>query len=94
MIGSADNQSQPAYLSWDALNQIMRNMKAPQFDYDGFKMIYDANPDIQPLIKNFDNKGLTLATKIDNDEPEAGVEPEGGDEVDTMAQRATNKALS
>ena len=94
MIGSADNQSQPAYLSWDALNQIMRNMKAPQFDYDGFKMIDDANPDIQPLIKNFDNKGLTLATKIDSDEPEAGAEPEGGDEVDAMAQRATNKALS
>jgi hypothetical protein len=94
MIGSADNQDQPAYLSWDALNQIMRNMKAPQFDFDGFKMIYDSNPDIQPLIKNFDNKGLTLATAKDSEEPEVtGDQPADG-EVDQMAQRATDNALS
>jgi len=94
MIGSADNQDQPAYLSWDALNQIMRNMKAPQFDFDGFKMIYDANPDIQPLIKNFDDKGLTLATKTDSEEPMTGGEEPADGEVDQMAQRATDNALS
>ena len=63
MIGSADNQDQPAYLSFDALNNIMKNMKAPQFDYDGFKVLYDTNPDLQPLVKNFDQDGVELNTK-------------------------------
>jgi len=41
VIGSADTQDQPAYLSFDAMNTIMKNLKKPQFDYDGFKRIYD-----------------------------------------------------
>ena len=57
MIGSADNKSQSAYLSFEALNQIMQNMDLQQFDYDGFKQIYDANPDVQNLVK-------TLMTKV------------------------------
>ena len=57
MIGSADSKGQSAYLSFEALNQIMTNMDLQQFDYDGFKQIYDANPDVQKLVKNFDDKG-------------------------------------
>ena len=59
MIGSADSKGQSAYLSFEALNQIMTNMDLQQFDYDGFKQIYDANPDVQKLVKNFDDKGVT-----------------------------------
>ena len=53
-IGSADSQSQPAYLSFEALNQLMNNMDMQQFDYDGFKQVYDANPELLNLVKNFD----------------------------------------
>ena len=70
----------------------MMNLKRPQFDYDGFKAIYDANPDMQPLVKNFDEKGVTLFTKTEapSDAPQGGEEGDG--EVDKMAQRATAKA--
>ena len=58
MIGGADNKDQPAYLSFEALNQLMQNMDMQQFDYDGFKQIYDANPELANLVKNFDEKGV------------------------------------
>ena len=93
MIGSADTQDQPAYLSFDAMNTIMKNLKKPQFDYDGFKRIYDENPEIQPLVKNFDSKGITLYTKKEapSDAPK-GQKTDG--KVDKMAQRATSKAVA
>ena len=42
MIGGADNKKQPAYLSFQAINKIMLNTGHPQFDYNGFKAVYDA----------------------------------------------------
>ena len=46
-------------------------MDFQQFDYDGFKQVYDANPELQTYIKNFDDKGVTLSTKkeADSDAP-------------------------
>ena len=75
------------------MNTIMKNLKKPQFDYDGFKAIYDASPELQPLIKNFDSKGITLYTKKEapSDAPQ-GKETDG--KVDKMAQRATSKAVA
>ena len=91
-IGSADSQDQPAYLSFEALNQLMNNMDMQQFDYDGFKQVYDANPELQNLVKNFDDKGVTLATDAEADS-DAPVQSDAPDEVDQMAQRATQANL-
>ena len=95
MIGSADSKGQSAYLSFEALNQIMTNMDLQQFDYDGFKQIYDANPDVQKLVKNFDDKGVTLTTKqeADSEEPMTKTTDPADAAVDQMAKRATNAAL-
>jgi hypothetical protein len=93
MIGGADNKKQPAYLSFQALNKIMRNIDKPQFDYDGFKVVYDANPDFQAYVKNFDDKGVTLATKVEA--PSDAQIPQAdsnADTVDQMAKRATANA--
>ena len=91
MIGSADSKGQSAYLSFEALNQIMTNMDLQQFDYDGFKQIYDANPDVQKL----DDKGVTLTTKqeADSEEPMTKTTDPADATVDQMAKRATNAAL-
>jgi len=92
MIGGADNKKQPAYLSFQALNKIMRNIDKPQFDYDGFKVVYDANPDFQAYVKNFDDKGVTLATKVEAPSDAQVQTDSGTDTVDQMAKRATAKA--
>jgi hypothetical protein len=70
----------------------MNNMDMQQFDYDGFKQVYDANPDLQNLVKNFDDKGVTLATKADADS-DAPTQSNTPDQVDQMAQRATTANL-
>jgi len=92
MIGGADNKNQPAYLSFQALNKILSNVDKPQFDYDGFKVVYDANPDLQAYIKNFDDKGVTLATKVEAPSDAQVQTDSGTDTVDQMAKRATTKA--
>ena len=38
-------------------------MDQQQFDYDGFKQIYDANPELKTYVKNFDDKGVTTFYK-------------------------------
>ena len=92
MIGGADNKNQPAYLSFQALNKILSNVDKPQFDYDGFKVVYDANPDLQAYIKNFDDKCETLATKVEAPSDAQVQTDSGTDTVDQMAKRATAKA--
>tara|TARA_B100001248_G_C27105090_1_gene328744 strand:- start:66 stop:278 length:213 start_codon:yes stop_codon:yes gene_type:complete len=70
----------------------MNNMDMQQFDYDGFKQVYDANPELQNLVKNFDEKGVTLGTKQEADS-DAPVQSDAPDEVDQMAKRATSANL-
>jgi|TARA_B100001741_G_C15990640_1_gene341970 hypothetical protein len=70
----------------------MKNMDQQQFDYDGFKQIYDANPELKTYVKNFDDKGVTLSTKKEAD-TDAPVSSDAPDQVDQMAQRATQANL-
>tara|TARA_B100000902_G_scaffold372315_1_gene399226 strand:+ start:3589 stop:3801 length:213 start_codon:yes stop_codon:yes gene_type:complete len=70
----------------------MQNMDMQQFDYDGFKQIYDANPELANLVKNFDEKGVSLSTKKEAD-ADAPVQSNAPDQVDQMAQRATQANL-
>ena len=67
-------------------------MDMQQFDYDGFKQVYDANPELQNLVKNFDEKGVTLGTKQEADS-DAPVQFDAPDQVDQMAKRATTATL-
>jgi hypothetical protein len=92
MIGGADNRDQPAYLSFDALNKIMRNVGEPQFEYEGFKAVYDANPDLAVYVKNFDQKGVTLATKVEAPSDNQIPDTDATNKVDQMAKRATANA--
>lgn len=92
MIGGADNKDQPAYLSFDALNKIMQNVGEPQFEYQGFKAVYDANPDLAVYVKNFDQKGVTLATKVEAPSDTQIPDTDATNKVDQMAKRATANA--
>lgn len=68
----------------------MQNVGAEQFDFGTFKAAYDTDPRVKTMVKNFDKVGIEPKTKntLDNDGPQA--EPEGGDTVSQMAQRATD----
>ena len=66
----------------------MKYQDNPQFDYETFKVLYDINPQLQKLIRNFDQEKIELAIDATDNlsTPQAG----GTDTVGQMAQRATN----
>lgn len=102
VVSSADAKNQSVYLHFNKprpeeikkgsknidLNKLMQNVGAESFDFSSFKQLYDTDPRIKAMIKNFDKRGIEPKTKnqMDTDEP---IAP-GGDSIDTMAKRATD----
>lgn len=75
-------------MSWDDLNELLKNIGGEQFDQESFQKIYDTDPRIKELVDKFDSDGVTLKGG-------APVQSKPEDQtVDQMAQRATSKALS
>ena len=81
-----------AEIAWSAFQQMIPLDVAP-LDYEGFKQMYDMNPDWKHLIRSFDEEGIILNT--DDDTEMVGFE-ENPDAVDPetvvgqMADRALN----
>lgn len=67
----------------------MKNIGSEQFSYDTFKQAYDSDPRIKPLVKNFDQEGVTLATDTSSD-PAPQQDTASDTAVSQMAKRATN----
>jgi hypothetical protein len=67
----------------------MKNMGSEQFSYESFKLAYDSDPRIKPLVKNFDQEGITLATDVET-EPTAQQGTASSNSVSQMAKRATS----
>jgi hypothetical protein len=90
----ADSKGQPAFLSFPAMDRIMQNLDGESFNYEGFKMMYDATPAIADIVKNFDEDGITIDTKEggEKDAPQGGSDPQG-DGVNSAATRAAKKGL-
>jgi hypothetical protein len=60
-VGRAASKKAPSKLNWNALNK-MTTSTGFEFsaDYETFKSIYDTNPIVQTLVKNFNADGLEL----------------------------------
>jgi len=72
------------------LNKILNNVGGLSINFDSFKKAYDSNPTIKKMIKNFDQKGLTLDTNAEGPDMTTtkGRRTKG---IDAMAKRATKK---
>ena len=64
-------------------------MSSEQFSYESFKLAYDSDPRIKPLVKNFDQEGITLATDVEA-EPTTQQGTTSSNSVSQMAKRATS----
>lgn len=60
-IGRASSKKTPAKFNWNAVEK-MASVSGFEFaaDYETFKAIYDANPIVQKLVKNFNSNGIEL----------------------------------
>ena len=82
-------------ISWQAIVQMMPENVLP-LDYDGFKQMYDMEPDWKHLVQSFDREFITLNTGEETDvnmaDPE-NIEEPSQNTVDDMAKRAMKKRM-
>ena len=73
--GRAASKKTPAKLNWNSLQQIAAD-SGFEFaaDYETFKSIYDSNPIVQKLVKNFNSSGIELNVP-GAEEPGDAIEP-------------------
>jgi len=76
-------------VTWDQLNNIMDNVGAAHVDQESFAAAYDNNPELKNYVDRFSPEGVTLSGGLDT----TGGEVDADNTVDTMAKRATDKAL-
>lgn len=91
MLADANLKDRSATMTFDELNQTMKNIGKQQFDYRTFKAAYDSDQRIQSMVANFNKEGLALNTDVEADEdpqdPQQNID--GDEEVSQMAKRAT-----
>ena len=77
----------PGHINVD-LNDVMKNIGIPQFNYDLFKTSYDADPQIAEIVDDFDSSGIL----INQEKTDAGGPDTDGnrDKVGQMAQSAVD----
>jgi hypothetical protein len=89
-IGRAASKKSPAKLNWNGLNQVLKSSGAEvTADYETFKAIYDSNPVIQSIVKDFNADGVELKVPgtPDSEEPTQDGET-SQDKVDQTAASA------
>lgn len=96
-IGRASSKKQPAKLNWAGLQKIATDAGFEMgADYETFKAMYDSNPAIQGLVRNFNADGIELnvpGTDKDTETPVKSGET-SQDAVDKMAASAAPKQLA
>jgi len=77
IIGRYASKKENAKLNWAALNSLIQRTGAEiTADYETFKAMYDSNPALQGLIKNFNADGIELNVP-GAPEPEAEPQADG-----------------
>ena len=97
LVHKADDSTEhgESKISFATIIQFMRNLRQP-IDFDEFKQIYDMNPAISNLVRNFDDEFITLNTdeelEVDMSDPQ-NIEQPSQNTVDDMAKRALKKRI-
>jgi hypothetical protein len=95
-IGRASSKKAPAKLNWGAIASMSRaNGFEFAADYETFKSLYDSNPLLQSLIKDFNDQGLELMVPGAPDEINpSGTAQDSETEIDRIASSAAPKQLA
>lgn len=79
IIGRYASKKESAKLNWAALNKLVQSSGAElTADYETFKSMYDSNPALQGLVKNFNADGIELNVPgAEEEEPETATQADG-----------------
>ena len=92
-IQRANSEGAPAELSYQAIGNLMKASGHGSFDYGTFKSIYDSSPELQAVVKNFNEDGVVLNTQMQKDADGTihDVDSSPTNNIEKMAKRATNR---
>jgi len=96
-IGRHASKKAAAKLNWSALDRITQSSGIETMaDYETFKAMYDASPQLQTLVKNFNADGIELNVP---GAPDADKEPtqdkqSSAEKIDKIASAAAPKQLA
>lgn len=97
-IGRASSKGAGSQLNWNGLNKIFQTSGVElAADYETFKSIYDSNPVVQSLVKDFNKDGINLNVPGAPDDQEQSPQKSGEtsqDQVDKMAASAAPQQLA
>jgi hypothetical protein len=96
-VGRYASKKASAQLNWEAINRVLKSSGSElTADYETFKALYDANPVLQNLVKNFNAQGieLNIPGASDAEEPEQSQGQTSQDEVDKTAAGAAAGQLA
>ena len=89
-LGRGDSKHTSLVLSYEALGNIMKNMGYGKMDYEGFDKLYHENPDLQAIVKNYNEDKVVLSTKTQPENDQEKLDTPTGPSVDQMAHSAVN----
>lgn len=94
-IGRAASKKAPSKLNWNGLNQVLQSSGFEiAADYETFKSIYDSNPAIQSMVKNFNDDGIELKVPgAPNETPNSPGTQDSQSAVDQTAASAAPTQL-
>jgi hypothetical protein len=93
-IGRAASKKAPSKLNWAGLNQVLQsNGFELAADYETFKSIYDSNPAVQAMVKNFNDDSIELKVPGAPDEKNSPGTQDSQAEVDKAAASAAPAQL-
>lgn len=93
-IGRAASKKAPSTLNWAGLNQVLKsNGFELAADYETFKAIYDSNPAVQSMVKNFNDDAIELKVPGAPDEKNSPGTQDSQAAVDKAAASAAPAQL-
>ena len=87
---TANDEKEGSTISWDAIATYMNNM-GHSMDYNTFKGMYDAKPELKSLVSDYDENGVTINTTADAPQQDEPVDIPPDQVVSKAAKRAMNK---
>jgi hypothetical protein len=93
LIGNAQRKKQPAQYNWAAIGAILKPLGLQQINYQAFKNIYDSNPAIQAMTKNFNDRGIELKVPGVGDAEQEQPIDQSKDQVNKIASGAAAAQL-
>jgi hypothetical protein len=94
-IGRAASQKAPSNLNWNGLQQVLRASGVEvAADYETFKAMYDASPQLQSMVSNFNDKGVELKVPGAPDDKNPDGTKDSEEEIAKIAASAAPQQLA